>query len=84
MALKIQQSNTLSEDELVVFVSAEVRKARMTTCNVCEHIKQVPLVNYKKCEVCGCIMDLKTTFKMSKCPKDKWGTSDSTYVKEPA
>ena len=46
----------------------EVRKERMAICGQCEYF------NNNKCDLCGCVMPLKTTFANMTCPHDppKW------------
>lgn len=46
----------------------EVRKERMVICGKCEYF------NDGKCDLCGCVMSLKTTWKNMRCPHDppKW------------
>lgn len=47
---------------------AEVVKERMALCGKCEHY------NHNKCDLCGCVMTLKTTFANMTCPDNppKW------------
>ena len=46
----------------------EVRKERMAICGTCEYF------NNNKCDLCGCVMPLKTKFANMTCPHDppKW------------
>jgi hypothetical protein len=46
--------------------SAEVQKERMSICEKCEH----NIMNV--CKKCGCILVLKTQWKKTKCPINKW------------
>jgi len=45
---------------------AAVKEERMEICNGCEHNKN------GFCELCGCVLKLKTGFANMKCPMDKW------------
>ena len=47
---------------------AEVVKERMSICGQCEYY------NNNKCDLCGCVCTIKTSFKNMTCPHDppKW------------
>jgi len=47
--------------------SEEIKQERLAHCNKCEHNK------VGICTKCGCILRLKTQWKTTKCPVDKWG-----------
>ena len=51
-----------------MIVTDEQKEARLAICKSCEHYTKVYI-----CSECGCVMPLKTTFKASFCPLDKWG-----------
>lgn len=44
---------------------------RLNICKNCEHLKR-PL-GIMQCNICKCIMILKTSLKSSECPIKKWG-----------
>lgn len=63
----------------MIFTDKETAKKRMKTCIECPHsrgyFKLFWIVWSKKntqCTLCTCNMDLKTTFKRSKCRIGKW------------
>jgi hypothetical protein len=47
--------------------SEETKKERLAICQKCEHNK------IGMCSKCGCVLKLKTQWKTTKCPVDKWG-----------
>jgi hypothetical protein len=79
MTIKLKESTSLLPEQLVMFVSANVRKERLSMCNACEHAKPIPLVEYRRCELCNCVIELKTTIKATSCPIAKWSTSTENY-----
>ena len=44
----------------------EVKSERLAICNDCEHQEN------GMCNLCGCILQLKTGFSNMRCPVDKW------------
>lgn len=44
----------------------EVRELRLATCGECDHLK------HGVCEICHCVMKLKTTLARASCPIGKW------------
>ena len=51
----------------------ELQKKRLAICGGCEHSKDLysrGWINY--CDVCGCMLRMKTRLKNSKCPIGKW------------
>lgn len=46
----------------------ELKSYRLSICETCPHFK--PKV--RKCRLCGCFMDLKTTLAKAKCPDGRW------------
>ena len=46
--------------------SKEIAEFRMEVCKKCPHFSG------KKCEVCGCYMNLKTQLLAAKCPNGYW------------
>jgi len=49
-------------------VTDAVRQERLSICGNCEHFYSPA----KRCQVCGCYMELKTQFANMKCPKNYW------------
>ena len=51
-----------------------VVKERMALCGMCDYY------HHNKCDLCGCVMTLKTTFANMTCPHDppKWTEFTST------
>ena len=47
-------------------VPDDVKETRLAICAECEHNKN------GTCELCGCVLALKSTFGNMKCPIDKW------------
>lgn len=45
-----------------------VRQERLSTCEACDHY----LGDTDQCEICLCIMSIKTSFANVRCPLDKW------------
>lgn len=50
------------------FVEKETYKERLKICATCEHFN----LNKKRCRKCGCFMESKAKFTISKCPIQKW------------
>ncbi len=50
----------LSEDEL--------KTERMKICSVCEHFQPA----LRKCDICGCFMEIKSRILQAECPINKW------------
>lgn len=44
------------------------RAERLTICLQCPYVSE----NKKKCLKCGCNIKVKCTFKLSKCPINRW------------
>jgi hypothetical protein len=49
-------------------VSRIERKERLAICHSCDHY----IENSDQCDVCLCIMSIKTSFEAMDCPLDKW------------
>lgn len=49
-------------------VSKEIKQQRLEICKSCEHNK------VGVCSKCGCVLTLKTQWKATKCPVEKWGS----------
>ena len=49
-----------------VFLSRTSQQARISICNGCTDKTDI------RCSICGCIIALKTKFRLSSCPKGKW------------
>lgn len=47
----------------------EKAKERLAICQVCEHNSQKKIAT---CNICGCILVLKTRQNEQKCPINKW------------
>lgn len=56
-------------EKLVDKVPNNIHKQRLDTCFSCDKFNFIS----KKCDVCGCIMRVKTWIPDEKCPVDKWG-----------
>ena len=53
--------------------TVELQKSRLAICKDCEHSKDLysrGWINY--CDICGCMLRMKTRLKKSKCPIGKW------------
>jgi hypothetical protein len=48
----------------------DLSDSRMKICNTCPFIKTV--LKLKQCSKCGCILQVKTLFKSTSCPINKW------------
>jgi hypothetical protein len=46
------------------------KERRMSICNNCD--ENVEVLTLRQCNLCGCFLKLKTSFKNSVCPIDKW------------
>jgi len=53
-------------------VTEEVKKERLDICNACEHNA------LGVCKKCGCVLVLKTQWKVTSCPIGKWGKIQSS------
>jgi len=49
-------------------VDDATKAARLTTCEGCEFF----IVADRRCQKCGCWMELKTAFRTATCPESKW------------
>jgi hypothetical protein len=49
-----------------VLMTKEQQKQRLDICNQCEYYRM------KRCMHCGCFMENKVKFTISKCPIGKW------------
>ena len=56
----IKTGQTLVDDSTI--------KQRRSICTDCEHFLKEEL----RCGICGCYLQFKTKFAVSKCPKGKW------------
>ena len=63
-----------------MLVNRQVALQRYQTCKTCDHFS--PLL--KMCKKCGCIIPMKVTLGISRCPIGKWGQEkiDNTETKE--
>jgi len=46
----------------------KVASERLTICEECDHYRKDKM----QCDICQCVMPLKTTFSNMRCPIDKW------------
>lgn len=53
-------------------VTDSVKQERLATCGDCEHFNKPT----KQCKLCGCFMELKTSYSNMKCPKGYWTEED--------
>jgi hypothetical protein len=51
-------------------VSEEVSTERTSICNACP--EKVSTLGIDRCQVCNCLIKLKTKLTHTKCPIDKW------------
>jgi hypothetical protein len=74
----------------MIFSTTKERNKRMEICRSCEHYNPdtrscgtlilggegdlVDVGKKRKVRLCGCVMPLKTKFKIASCPLKKWGT----------
>jgi hypothetical protein len=49
-------------------VSDNIKANRLNTCKSCEHFNQ----SLHQCKLCGCFLQIKTSWATEKCPIDKW------------
>ena len=59
---EITQNNPIE-----LLVSKEIREQRVELCKSCDNLNNVQI-----CDLCGCIMPVKTWLKFSECPDKKW------------
>ena len=57
-------------------VTEELASKRSAICVGCEHMNTLPGGFYLHCGKCGCYLPAKIRSKNSKCPIDKWGSTD--------
>jgi hypothetical protein len=50
------------------YVSPEIKQERLNICYKCEEYKKLT----HQCGMCGCMMDMKSKYAQSSCPKGKW------------
>ena len=79
-----------------IFIKSSEQKARMDICRSCDHYKEdtrscgtlivgdyVNVGKKRRVKLCGCVMPLKTKFKVSSCPLKKWSSDvDKKHLKE--
>ena len=51
-------------------VSEDVAQERTSICNTCT--EKVTTLSIDRCQVCNCLIKLKTKLTYTKCPIDKW------------
>lgn len=77
--MKTIQSASATDEEIKTYldespegftVSDEVAKERTSICNSCE--EKISTLGIDRCQVCNCIIKLKTKLTHTKCPIDKW------------
>jgi len=49
-------------------VEDATKAARLAACEACAHF----IVADRRCQKCGCWMELKTKFRTASCPEGKW------------
>lgn len=49
-------------------VDLATKAARLTTCEACEYF----ITADRRCQKCGCWMELKAGFRTATCPESKW------------
>jgi hypothetical protein len=54
-----------------MFVNKQVANERYQICKSCEHFNTL----LKMCKKCSCIMPIKVTLSVTRCPEGKWGQS---------
>ena len=64
-SIKKITKNTINGE---VFVSEDIKKQRLLTCESCNSFKK----KIRQCSECGCFMDLKAGLKDMTCYKGKW------------
>ena len=50
------------------YVSKALTKKRIKTCEVCNLFDS----RQRRCNSCGCFMDIKTKLRLAKCPSNLW------------
>lgn len=55
-------------------VDEKTQNKRLKICATCEHNK--PRMHTNICSKCGCILKLKTQWKGTHCPVNKWGKAE--------
>jgi uncharacterized paraquat-inducible protein A len=64
------------------YVSEAVYEERLNTCNSCDKIEHLPVLDTAICGVCKCVLESKAKWKNQKCPIDKWlAINDEANVK---
>jgi len=58
----------LLHGELPPISSTELSAERLKMCNECEHFKRM----IRQCDICGCMLDLKTKLLEAECPIGQW------------
>ncbi len=49
-------------------VTDRIKQERLATCGNCQHFNEPT----KQCRLCGCFMEIKTSFSNMKCPEGYW------------
>jgi hypothetical protein len=65
----------------IEILSEEETNNRMDICKKCEKFNTNSNKGYGRCEVCGCIMVIKTKFAQLACPIAKWGIKEDSKNK---
>lgn len=58
----------MMKGELPPISPEELSAARMNECTDCMHYRKM----IKQCNLCGCLLPLKTKILEASCPIDKW------------
>lgn len=49
---------------------------RYNICKECEFF----IKKTRQCNICKCFMPIKTKISITKCPKNKWGTVENSWI----
>ena len=55
-----------------ILVTTEEVEKRLAICNTCPNKKEEYLTKIILCDLCGCVISLKTKINGQKCPINKW------------
>lgn len=78
----LQTESSQMSIDLKLFVSDEIKEARLALCEVCPHLRKnmgkEGAIEKEKCNLCGCYMPVKAKMKryptgqLVSCPAGKW------------
>ncbi len=69
-ATEFEIAKYLGEAPAGFTVSNQIAEHRISICNQCS--EKVEVLGVEKCNVCNCIIKLKTKLTHTNCPIDKW------------